>query len=182
MAVHVYDRYLKADTPAEAAAFAARLGLPADRLRMADSPRWHWLLEGPDHERAVAAGAKPVGVEVFQQLVAAAPAADGHPSRDRLGAGTGAPTSRRPARWNPRLRRHSWERHVVAGWVLPHWWFCAWCGIGVENKPVQGSSAWYKEWWWPLPLGEGQVDGTTATGAKVPRCPGPRSGSSDPPS
>ncbi len=176
MAVYLYDQYLTADTEAEAADLAGRLGLPGDRLRLAGTPRWHWLLTPADYAWALTEGAQEVGVDAFRRLVllrrmdAAVAAAQ---AGEALPAGViacGPP--RRVARWNPTLRRHSWT------WLREHWRECAWCGITTENRPVEHSGAWYRVWRWPdstRPAGE--WDGSTrdpGAGGKVPVCPGPR--------
>lgn len=177
MAVYLYEQFMTADTEAEAAALATRLGLPGDRLRLAGTPRWHWLLTPADYAWALTEGAREVGVDVFRRLVlqrrvdeAVAAAAAGGP----LPAGVIAcgPPPRRVARWNPTLRRHRWVRD------REHVRHCGWCGLVTENRPVPKSGAWYRVWRWPGSAAPpGEWDGSTRdpdAGGKVPACPGPR--------
>ncbi len=176
MSVYLFEHYMTADEPAEAAAMAARLALPADRLRMADTPRWHWLLEHGDREWAVTYGALEVGVDVFRQLVlrrrmdeAVAAANSGGPMPP--GVIACGPPPRRPPKWNPDLCRHRWVRDPVE-----HQRHCDWCGIVTLNNPGK-HGRWFKLWRWPrpasVPAGTPEWDGTTVSGDKVPACPGP---------
>lgn len=70
----------------------------------------------------------------------------------------------RPARYNPDLRRHSWEK------LREHHKQCRFCFIHVENKQGRHAADWHQEWTWP----DGRVGSTEwATDKKVPNCPGP---------
>lgn len=176
MTVYVHEQYLTADDPAEAAAMAARLSLPADRLRMADTPRWHWLLEPGDREWAITYGAQEVDVDVFRQLVLfrrMAEVVEAVNSGGPIPAGVivCGPPARKPPTWNPQLRRHRWVKDPVV-----HQRHCDWCGIVTENRPVPKSAAWYKAWRWPGSTAPDGWDGSTrdpGADGKVPTCPGP---------
>ncbi|MFG3710992.1 hypothetical protein [Micromonospora sp. NPDC047730] len=70
----------------------------------------------------------------------------------------------RTPRYNPDLRRHSWEK------LREHHKRCQFCGIHVENKPGSHRAEWHQEWTWP----DGRVGNTEwSTNKKLPTCPGP---------
>ncbi len=172
MTVYVFEHYLTADDPAEAAELAGRLNLPADRLRLSGTPRWHWLVEPGDREWAITLGAREVDVDVFRQLVlrrrmdeAVVAANSGGPMPP--GVIACGPPPRAPARWNPTLRRHRWVRDDVV-----HQRHCGWCGIVTLNNPGE-RGRWFKLWRWPGSTSATGWDGTTVAGDKVPVCPGP---------
>jgi len=162
--IYLYGQYMTADDEAEAAGFAARLGLPADRFRMAGTPRWHWVLSPSDQEWAESMGAKPVELVVFQMLVAVRSDQAGLPPPAGVIA-CGART--RQVSYNPRLRRHSWGR------PREHVRQCGWCRVTVVNAPGD-RGRWFKTWTWEEPRLPGQEDGSNRYGGKVPPCPGPR--------
>lgn len=168
MSVYVHEQYMTADAPAEAAAMAERLSLPVDRLRMADTPRWHWLVEPVEREWAITHGALEVGLYVFKMLVIARRVNAGERPAGVIVCG---PPPRKPPKWNPQLRRHRWVKDPIV-----HQRHCEWCGIVTENRPVPKSGAWYRAWRWPGSTAPDGWDGSTrdpGTDGKVPACPGP---------
>ncbi|MDD4866194.1 MAG: hypothetical protein PHQ28_03410 [Mycobacterium sp.] len=74
-----------------------------------------------------------------------------------------AATPQRVARYNPRLRRHAWER------PCEHHRECRWCHLHVVNHPAQHGPGWYQTW----TTSTGATGTTQHSPVRIPDCPGP---------
>jgi hypothetical protein len=77
----------------------------------------------------------------------------------------GEAPSKRRARYNPGLRRHSWTK------TSEHWKGCDWCGLRVNNRADPHSPRWFQAWDWPAHPERGE--GSNDRGGRVPDCTGP---------